>query len=266
MKADRGQRRFREAVVVPRRQAPGTDGEAGCDHDQQGWEDAPDAPLVEGQEREGAGVEFARDDRGDQVAGNDEEYVDTDEPAGEEAELGMKKDDGSNGDGAQPIDIRPIRDCRHRPLSPGAPQASVMIALSSAAACGASVTTLHAFGRALRAMTANAHTTQGHAPGVQRNSPPWARLAAAPIPWSHAAQGVSIRAAAPSNADCGACGRRTPLRRRIVQREAARQSRRCGPAKRRVAAGSLPVLASRRSRCTSRAHMLYLASRRGQPC
>jgi hypothetical protein len=61
-------------------------------------------------EREAATVEFALDDAGDEVAGDDKEDVDTDEATGEAADVRVIEDDREYRDCTQAVDVRTIAE------------------------------------------------------------------------------------------------------------------------------------------------------------
>ena len=83
-------------------------GAAGEQHDGERGEDPPDAPLVEGREREAAARELAPHDGGDEEAGEDVEHVDADEAAANAGEAVMEQDHDRDRDGAQPVEIGPV--------------------------------------------------------------------------------------------------------------------------------------------------------------
>src|SRR5690606_22505918 len=74
-------------------------------HDGERREDAPDAPLIEGDEREAVKLSFAPDDAGDQEAGDDEENIDADIAAVETGNASVEKDDRHDRKGAESVDI-----------------------------------------------------------------------------------------------------------------------------------------------------------------
>ncbi len=79
-----GQRRNDAFRVVDqfRRVKQHEGGDGRChQHEGKRWKDAPHAPLIEFDEGELAGQHLAADDAGDQIAGDDEEYIDPDEAA-----------------------------------------------------------------------------------------------------------------------------------------------------------------------------------------
>lgn len=61
-----------------------------------------------------AAGQFLQQQAGDQISAYDEEDVDADEAAAEEAETGMEKDNGNDRDGAKAVDFRSVA---HRPPS-----------------------------------------------------------------------------------------------------------------------------------------------------
>ena len=50
-------------------------------------------------------LDLARAAGRDQEAGDDEEHVDADEPAGEVRHIGVEREDREDGDRAQPLDV-----------------------------------------------------------------------------------------------------------------------------------------------------------------
>ena len=77
-------------------------------HDGQRRQDAPDPPLVEGDERESPGRDLVDDHRADEIARDDEEDVHPDEAAAKQRPLRMERDHRCHGDGAQAVDVLPI--------------------------------------------------------------------------------------------------------------------------------------------------------------
>jgi hypothetical protein len=88
----------------------GAEGEGDEDHGEEGREDTPNPALVEGQEGEAAGLQVAQDDRGDQIAGDDEEHVDADEAAAEQRKAGMEEQDRQDGDRPQSVDVGAVAE------------------------------------------------------------------------------------------------------------------------------------------------------------
>jgi hypothetical protein len=80
----------------------------GGKHDDQGRKNSPDPPVVKAPQAEALLIQFARDDAGDQKAGNDEENIDADEAARHRLRKGMKVHHQHHGDGPEAVDIRPI--------------------------------------------------------------------------------------------------------------------------------------------------------------
>ena len=79
-----------------------------AEHDDQRRKDSPDAPRIEGEQTEALFGELARDEAGNQKAGDHEENVDADEPARPALAKGVKGNDQQHRHGAQAVDIRPI--------------------------------------------------------------------------------------------------------------------------------------------------------------
>ena len=75
------------------------DEEGRGEHQHQRCKDAADAASVEDPDREAPGVQFVQHDPRDQIAGNHEEDVDSDEPAWHRCGQRMKGDDGQDRDG-----------------------------------------------------------------------------------------------------------------------------------------------------------------------
>ena len=82
--------------------------ERGAEHDDEGRKNPPDPPGIEGDQTEALLLQFARDDAGDQKAGNDEENIDADEAARQRLREGMKVHHQHHRDGPEAINIRPI--------------------------------------------------------------------------------------------------------------------------------------------------------------
>ena len=74
-------------------------------HGKQRGKDAADAALVETGKREASLRHLAEDQRGDQVAGDDEEDVDADEAARDLAYARMEQYHRDHRDGPEPVDI-----------------------------------------------------------------------------------------------------------------------------------------------------------------
>src|SRR5262249_42234978 len=81
-------------------------------------QDAPRASLIEIHDREPAPRRLARDDRGDEIAADDEEDVDADEPAPDEPEAGVEQDDRHDGPEPEPVDLAPVFHAGPRGRSP----------------------------------------------------------------------------------------------------------------------------------------------------
>ena len=77
----------------------------GAQYQKEGRKNPLDASRVELRETEIAVLEAAQENAGDEVPGNDEEYVHPDEPAGEQAAEGVKSQDRQDGDRAKSIDV-----------------------------------------------------------------------------------------------------------------------------------------------------------------
>ena len=84
----------------------------GDEHDQQVGIDATEAPFVEVDEAEAAGLDPPGDQRGDEKAGNHEEHVDADEAAGKLAHVEVEQDDDGDRQRPQSIDIGAILNRR----------------------------------------------------------------------------------------------------------------------------------------------------------
>src|SRR5690606_5088274 len=83
-------------------------------HGEQRRQQPPDSTLVELTVGKTALLNIPIQDRGDQEAGNDEEYVDPDEAAGKQRNIQMKQHHRQHGERAQPIDILAIPRSRPR--------------------------------------------------------------------------------------------------------------------------------------------------------
>src|SRR3712207_9284325 len=66
---------------------------------------------------EAAGFDVVQDDRGDEIAGDDEEHVDTDEAAAEDGETGVEQQDREDGDGPEAVDVGAVTGGRAGPRS-----------------------------------------------------------------------------------------------------------------------------------------------------
>ena len=87
-----------------RHPGPG-EGQARGQHEEQRGQDAPRPPLVEPGDRKAPRRDVGQQDRGDEMARNDEEHVDARKPAAEARHPGMEQDDGDHGDRAQAVDL-----------------------------------------------------------------------------------------------------------------------------------------------------------------
>ncbi len=99
-------------AIVQRQQdlAAGDDGDG--DGREQGGEYPADAPHIEIGEAEPAFRQLPRNDRGDQIAGDDEEDVDANETSGKGPEADMIEQHRQHRQCAQPIDVAPIGNGR----------------------------------------------------------------------------------------------------------------------------------------------------------
>ena len=86
-------------------QQPDAGSRTGGEHEQEGGQYAFGAALVEIQQREALLGQFALDDAGNQIAGNDEKNIHAEKAAGQQIGMDMKQDDGNNGNGAQPVNV-----------------------------------------------------------------------------------------------------------------------------------------------------------------
>ncbi len=91
-------------------------GQGRDDHQCHRRHDAAHAAIVEAQEGEAVALQRAHDQRCDEIARDDEEDIDADEPAARDAQFRVEGDDGEDGDGAQAIDVRAVaaRDAERR--------------------------------------------------------------------------------------------------------------------------------------------------------
>jgi len=97
-----------EVRVLQGKEEPPPDRPRGQQHDDQRGEDALDAARVEIGEAEGAALEAAEHDRGDQKARDHEEDVDADEAAGHAVGKRVEADDREHGDGTEAVDVGPV--------------------------------------------------------------------------------------------------------------------------------------------------------------
>jgi len=100
---------------VGRVESPGEGGREQEDRDR-GRQETADAALVEPREAEPALGHLGRDERGDEIAGDDEEDVDTHEAAGPVVEPGVEQQHDDDGQGAKPIHVRAVGEHAGRPL------------------------------------------------------------------------------------------------------------------------------------------------------
>src|SRR5580704_4319509 len=107
-KTGAGRQMLAEALELVRQQHVPADEKRGGDDNDQRRENSPDAPDVEVEIAETVTLDGIDDDAADQVAGDDEEDVDTDKAALEEIRERVKRDHGADGDRAQPIDVGTI--------------------------------------------------------------------------------------------------------------------------------------------------------------
>ena len=107
-----------EASELERREPGDAEGDAGEQHDDERRQDAAGAALVEAGEQEAPFAQVAREDAGDQEAGDDEKDVDAEVAAGEGGEAGVKEDHRNDGDGAQPVDVTAVAGGMRAELSP----------------------------------------------------------------------------------------------------------------------------------------------------
>ena len=94
-----------EAGIIVRVQSEPTDRHHRGQYDRQRREDSPDATRVEVREAETTAVDRREDDARNQVAGNDEEYIDADETAGKAGQFEVEKNYGGHSYGAQTINV-----------------------------------------------------------------------------------------------------------------------------------------------------------------
>ena len=104
----RGAQRTQIGDEIVGRQQPDAGGRTGGEHKQEGGQYAFGAALVKIQQREALFGQFALDDTGNQIAGNDEKNIHAEKAAGQQIGMDMKQDDGNDGNGAQPVDIGSI--------------------------------------------------------------------------------------------------------------------------------------------------------------
>ena len=103
-----GRQMLAETLELVRQQHVPADKKGGSDDNDQRRKNPPDAADVEVEIAEAAALDGIDDDAADQVAGDDKEDVDADEAALEEIRKCVKRDDRTDGDRAQPIDVGAI--------------------------------------------------------------------------------------------------------------------------------------------------------------
>jgi hypothetical protein len=90
---------------IRRQQEPGSEPRDHEQHREQRRQQPAHAPLVEAGEREPARVDLVADQARDQEPRDDEEHVDADEAAGENAGARVKQHDRNDRDRPQPVDV-----------------------------------------------------------------------------------------------------------------------------------------------------------------
>ena len=102
----RGGGALAKVFQVVRKQDEGTEDARGEQHREERREDAPYPTLVKGEDGEPTGIGFVQDDRGDQIAGDDEKHIDTNEAAGKGGKAGVEEQDRDYCDRPKPVDVR----------------------------------------------------------------------------------------------------------------------------------------------------------------
>ena len=94
---------------------PGTaPGRSKRNHREERGKYPPEPPLIEAQERDASLLEVALENPGDKIAGDDEEHVDADKPAGNAGQAGVEQQDRHDRDRPQPVDVRAVFAARMR--------------------------------------------------------------------------------------------------------------------------------------------------------
>lgn len=101
-RGQRAHRRAGEALEIVRCEDESRRDKGRDDRGRQGRNDAAYTAKIKSGKAEAGLGRLARDNRGDQEAGNDEEHVDAHESAGERFEAQVKQHDGRDGERAQP--------------------------------------------------------------------------------------------------------------------------------------------------------------------
>jgi hypothetical protein len=82
-------------------------------HDEERRDDPAQAAFVEAQERELVRLHLAKNDRGNQVAADDEEDIDPDEPARHPGCPGVEQYHRHHGQSTQTVDVRAVGQGSH---------------------------------------------------------------------------------------------------------------------------------------------------------
>lgn len=97
---------FAELTQLITAQPPPSCAKRAGQHQQQGRENAPYPPGIETRKREAPGLQFPHQDARDQEAGDHKKHVHPDKASSHAK--GMEKDDGNDGEGTKPIDVRAV--------------------------------------------------------------------------------------------------------------------------------------------------------------
>jgi hypothetical protein len=109
-KAGRREQAARKSLERVRQEQEAGRRAAGREDDHERREEPADAPLVESGEREAARRALGEDQRGDEVAGDDEEDVDADVTAACERESAVVQEHRDDRDGPQAVDVGAVAD------------------------------------------------------------------------------------------------------------------------------------------------------------
>ncbi len=103
-----GDQRPRKGLEFQRIQQQMRQDGGSCKHQDHGWRQPADAPSPECPQAEPAGITFAQDQAGDQIAGDDEKDVDADKAARHPGQAGMIRHDAKDGDCPQSVNLGPV--------------------------------------------------------------------------------------------------------------------------------------------------------------
>jgi hypothetical protein len=103
---------FAQLRVFVRQEQEPASGKTGKEHQNQRRKNPADTVGVELGEAEVAVLQALKQDRRNQIAGNDEENIDADKAAGQASGECMKDDNRENGNGAESVDVRTVVNTR----------------------------------------------------------------------------------------------------------------------------------------------------------